>query len=87
MFQRRLRVRKAGRPRMKISKRAEMANLQRIESRVIGSTEPLLLSIPRDPHLDITFHIQETFLDFPEGLPLPGSDALVHCPITGTVAQ
>lgn len=58
MFQGRLRVRKAGRPRMKISKRAEMANLQRIESRVTGSTQPLLLNIPWDIHLDIMWKKQ-----------------------------
>ena len=61
MLQGRLRMRKAGRPRMKISKWGGMANSQQIESRVTGSTQPLLLSIPWDLHLDIIWKKQRGY--------------------------
>lgn len=76
--------------RMKISKWGGMANSQQIESKVTGSTQPpswaslgtctwILYGRNR------AFHILETFLDFPEGRSLPGSHALAHCPVTGSV--
>ena len=105
MLQGRLRMRKAGRPRMKISKWGWNGQLStnRVQGDWVNTASPP--EHPLGPALgyymeetervflgyymeetERVFHIQETFLDFPEGRPLPGSHALVHC-LAGTVAQ
>ena len=93
LLQGRLRMRKAGRPRMKISKVGWNGQLStnRVRGDWVNTASPP--EHPLGPALgyymeetERVFHIQETFLDFPEGRPLPGSHALVHC-LAGTVAQ